>query len=400
MSNNPRGLGYLFAALLFMNSAAVRAGEWSGQVGGEYRGFFETPLFPEQHDSYLSAFAQPEYRHVWDNDKQRIAFVAFGRVSQYDEARTHADIRELNWQKSGDGYEWRVGIHKIFWGVTESQHLVDIINQTDLVENPDGEDKLGQPMINLTLVRECGTLDFFVLTGFRERTFPGREGRLRTALPVDTEQAVYESDRGQWRTDYALRWHKSLGGWEVGLAHFSGTSREPRLLPGVGGDGAPALIPHYDVIDQSSLDVQMTQGAWLWKLETIRRAGQGSAYAALTAGFEYTVSGVLDSGIDLGLLAEYLYDDRGINATTTFQDDIFAGVRLSFNDVASAEVLFGIYADRDSDAHIVNLEASRRLGKSTRLTLEARWFSDIPATDLLYSQRRDDYAQLELAYYF
>jgi hypothetical protein len=394
------GLGRLIAALLIMSPAAVQAGEWSGQVGGEYRGFFEAPLFPEQHDSYFSAFAQPEYRHAWDNDKQRIAFVAFGRVSQYDEARTHADIRELNWQKSGDGYEWRAGIHKVFWGVTESQHLVDIINQTDLVENPDGEDKLGQPMINLTLVRDWGTLDFFVLTGFRERTFPGREGRLRTALPVDTQQAVYESSRGRRRVDYALRWHQTLGDWEVGLAHFSGTSRDPRLLPGVGSDGMPALIPYYDVIDQTSLDAQVTKGAWLWKLETIRRSGQGPAYAALTAGFEYTLSGILDSGIDLGLLAEYLYDDRGATATTPFQDDVFAGFRLAFNDVSSSEALLGIIVDRDSDARIVSLEMNRRFGKSTKLSLEARWFSGIPATDLLYSQRRDDYAQLELAYYF
>ncbi len=400
MGIDPRGLGRLTAALLCMGSAAVQAGEWSGQVGGEYRGFFETPLFPEQHDSYLSAFAQPEYRHAWNNDKQRIAFAAFGRISQYDEARTHADIRELNWQKSGSGYEWRVGIQKVFWGVTESQHLVDIINQTDLVEDPDGEDKLGQPMINLTLVRDWGTLDFFVLTGFRERTFPGREGRLRAALPVDTQPAVFESSRGRRRIDYALRWHKSLGDWEVGLAHFSGTARDPRLLPGIGGDGAPALIPHYDVIDQTSLDVQVTTGAWLWKLETIRRAGQGPTYAALTAGFEYTISGILDSGIDMGLLAEYLYDDRGATATTPFQDDVFAGVRLAFNDVSGSEALLGIIADRDSDAHIVSLEASRRFGKSTKLSLEARWFNGVPATDLLFSQRRDDYVQMELAYYF
>jgi hypothetical protein len=398
-SNHCR-LGRLLAVSLCLGAGAVQAGEWSGQVGGEYRGFFEAPLFPEQHDSYLSAFAQPEYRHAWDNDKQRIAFVAFGRASQHDEARTHADIRELNWQKSGAGYEWRVGIHKVFWGVTESQHLVDIVNQTDLVENPDAEDKLGQPMINLTLVRGWGTLDFFVLTGFRERSFPGREGRLRTALPVDTQQAVFESDRGRRRIDYALRWHQTLGDWEAGLAHFSGTSRDPRLLPGIGSAGAPALIPYYDVIDQTSLDAQVTKGAWLWKLETIRRAGQGPAYAALTAGFEYTVSGILDSGSDLGLLAEYLYDDRSAGATTPFQDDLFAGMRLAFNDVSSSEALLGIIVDRDSDARIISLEANRRLGKSTKLSLEARWFSGIPATDLLYSQRHDDYVQLELAYYF
>ena len=46
----------------------------------------------------------------------------------------------------------RLGLRKVYWGVTESQHLVDVINQTEGVENLDGEDKLGQPMLNLALI--------------------------------------------------------------------------------------------------------------------------------------------------------------------------------------------------------------------------------------------------------
>ena len=53
----------------------------------------------------------------------------------------------------------------MFWGVTESQHLVDVVNQTDLVENPDGEEKLGQLMVNLTVARSWGTLNLFVAPG-------------------------------------------------------------------------------------------------------------------------------------------------------------------------------------------------------------------------------------------
>ena len=97
------------------------------------------------------------------------------------------------------------GIGKVFWGVTESQHLVDVINQTDLVENMDGEEKLGQPMINFALVRDWGTVDFFLLPGSRERTFPEAEGRLRTTPRVDVEQAVYESSRGKRHIDEAIR---------------------------------------------------------------------------------------------------------------------------------------------------------------------------------------------------
>ena len=102
-------------------------------------------------------------------------------------------MRELLYQRVFDQAELRVGIGRVFWGVTESYKLVDVINQTDLVENVDREDKLGQPLVNLTFVRDWGALDLYVLPGFRERTYPGREGRLRSEPLVDTNRATYES---------------------------------------------------------------------------------------------------------------------------------------------------------------------------------------------------------------
>lgn len=375
-------------------------GEWSGHLGLEYRGFFFAPLDAAQQRNYLSVSAQPEYRHKWDGGAQGVTFVPFVRASQYDDERSHADIRELSWIKVGTAHEWRVGVRKVFWGVTESQHLVDIVNQTDLVENPDTEDKLGQPMVNLALIGDWGTLDLYALTGFRPRTFPGREGRLRTMPPVATERAQYESSRKRERVDLAARWHRSRGNWEIGVSQFAGTAREPRLLPALGDDGTPVLIPYYEVIAQTGLDVQATLGAWLWKLEAIHRSGQGSRFAAATAGFEYTLSGVLGSGMDLGLLAEYLYDDRGDAALTPFQNDVLLGARLGFNDEHGTEALLGAIIDRESQAQLLNVEASRRIGAGFKLGAELRAFVAVPESDLLYMQRRDDYIQLEIAYYF
>ena len=57
--------------------------------------------------------------------------------------RTHGDIRELAYVHARVMIgSFVVGIRKEFWGVTEFQHLVDVINQTDGVEDFDGEDKL------------------------------------------------------------------------------------------------------------------------------------------------------------------------------------------------------------------------------------------------------------------
>jgi len=164
---------YLASFLALFFSLNVSAGEWSGNIAAEYRYFSDAPLSATQHDNYTSISIQPEWFHEWDGGKQSLTFTPFLRQDQHDDERSHSDIRELTWLKAADDWELRIGIRKIFWGVTESQHLVDIINQTDLVENTDGEDKLGQPMVNVALIRDWGTLDLFVLPYFRERTFAG-----------------------------------------------------------------------------------------------------------------------------------------------------------------------------------------------------------------------------------
>ena len=46
------------------------------------------------------------------------------------------------------------------------------------------------------------------------------------------------------------------------------------------------------------------------------------------------------------------------------------------------------------------LEASRRLGDAWRLSLESRIFTDVPPEDPGYLFRKDDYVQVELAWYF
>ncbi len=289
--------------------AVAQQGKWSGYAALEGRLFFEEALFPEQESSDASLSLQPEYYQKWDNGKQSFTFVPFYRYDNADSERTHFDIRELTWLKVGKGYEWRIGIRKVFWGVTESVHLVDIVNQTDMVENPDGDEKLGQPMLNLALMRDWGTVDLFVLPSFRERTFPGPQGRLRLSIPIDSDESLYESN-SKWRhIDLAVRWSHTLGDWDIGLSHFSGTNREPLYQFNIDAAGQPVLIPYYGLINQTGLDVLVAKGSWLWKLEAIYRSGQPPVdYFAETAGFEYTFSGVFGSGMDVGMMAEYLYD--------------------------------------------------------------------------------------------
>ncbi len=392
-----------YASSLLGICMSIQAGDWSGNITGELRYFSESPLSAaEQYEGFnLSFAARPEYHHEWDGGYQTFTFAPFIRFDQHDSERSHFDISELTWLNATHDWELRVGIRKLFWGVTESQHLVDIINQTDLVEHPDSEEKLGQPMINLALIRDWGTVDLFVLPGFRERTFPGHEGRLLNGgIPFDTDQTRYESGAKKKHVDWAVRWEHNFGDWDIGLSRFSGTSREPRFLPGTDKEGRFVLIPYYEQIDQTGLDVQISKEDLLWKLEMISRKDQDGRFTALTGGLEYTFTGVFETDADTGVLTEYLFDDRHDNAATPFEDDIMLGMRLALNDVQSSELLAGAVFDLDSSASFYFVEAGRRLGDSWKLSLEAYIYADMPRDDIAYGFRHEDFFQLELAWYY
>jgi len=382
------------------------AHELTGYVEGEVRLYPENPNHPGQRDQSASLAFQPEYYHEFEGGSS-VTAVPFFRLDSADAERTHFDVRELTFLWLHDDFEMRLGVRKVFWGVTEVLHLVDIINQTDLVENSDGEQKLGQPMVNLSIAREWGTVDLFWLPYFRERTFPGRKGRLRFGLVVDTDQAQYESAAEEWHTDWAARYTRTFGDWDVGIHYFMGTGRDPSYTLGTGDGGNPVILPVYQQIRQTGVDISYVIGSWLWKLEALYRQGQGDRrglerndYAAATGGFEYTFNGIFDTQMDLGLVLEYLYDERKDFALTPFENDVAGALRLAVNDAASTEMLFGWVQDIDTDAQFIFLEASRRLGDQWTLEVEVRTFMNQPSTAFLYALRDDDLLQCVLQYHF
>ncbi|WP_432472878.1 hypothetical protein [Amphritea sp. HPY] len=392
-------------SLLALLPAASQADEvffeFSGKVSAELRGYADEGQFTGQdYRSSAAAAFEPELFWEWNDGGDSLTFTPYYRVDQRDDERSHGDIRELSWIHVGEDWELRTGIRKVFWGVTEFSHLVDVINQTDAVEDSDGEDKLGQPMVNLSLVRDWGIVDLFVLPGFRERTFAGQDGRLRSGLIVDTDAAVYESGAAENHVDTAVRWSQSFDLFDLGLYWFRGTNRDPRFELGT-NNGQSVLIPVYEQIDQIGFDGQATIDSWLWKLELLWRDSETEQYGAMQGGVEYTFYGIQESATDLGLLVEYGWDERGEDATAAFQNDIFIGSRITLNDVASTEFLAGFGYDLDYQSESLFVEASRRFGDNWKLSLDGRLFNAGEAEDLLVSAiEQDDLIQLTAEYYF
>lgn len=385
----------------FVNPMLAFAENWSyaGSVGAESRWFVNSPQFPGQMSGLQNTFlATPELRYRSDDRRNLVRIVPNIRIDSRDRERNLFDLTEFSWTWVGDEWETVLGINKVFWGVTESRHLVDIVNQTDAAEDIDGEEKLGQPMFKLSSQRDWGRISVFLLTGFRERTFPGREGRLRTPFAVDTDNAEYESGAEEMHLDVALRYSHYIGDWDVGAYVFHGTDREPVLRLDADGNG---FMPVYNQITQIGTDLQLTYEAWLLKFEGIVRSGQGDTFAATVAGFEYTYYQIADSVADLGLLLEYLYDGREDNAPPVlFQNDIFAGARLSMNDTQDTSILLGGIVDVEDQSTSFSVEAERRIGDSWKLELESRWFFNAATDNLLRFIEDDDFVMLRLRRYF
>ncbi len=369
----------------------------SGFIGTETRIFFEdAQFFGQGGHGEVSLVLSPEFRYAANKGTHKFSFGPFARIDSRDQERSHFDIREAYWLASYEDFEILLGFNRVFWGVAESRHLINIINQVDLVEDIDQEDFLGQPMINLRTYQNFGQVDLFVLPGFRERTFPGEKGRFRFSLPIDNNPK-YTSSYGQKHIDVALRYSHYFGNWDVGAYYFYGTGREPRFILDHQGD---KLRPVYDIIHQGGVDMQYTRDAWLYKFEGIVQSGRGQTFAAMVAGAEFTFYQVFDSA-DIGILLEYLYDGRSsFQPPTIFENDIFVGFRLALNDAHDTSVLAATMYDPSSGEIFINIEAERRLGQNFAMEIQARFFTGSDASDANFAFAHDDYIRFNLAYYF
>jgi hypothetical protein len=374
--------------------------EFTGYIEPELQVFPSPGNVPGQKRWNSSVALELTFEAFWDNSDQYIVFTPFGRLDAQDGNRSHADIRELKYAYILDDWEFRVGFDKVFWGVTEVAHLVDIINQTDSIESIDGEEKLGQPMVAISTVQDFGIIDVYLLPFFRERTFPSMSGRPAFDIPVDETLTSYESADKRRHLDFAARYSNTFEDWDVGLSYFQGTNRAPILVPTFNGPGSLVLAPFYAQIRQASIDVQATKGAWLYKFEGFVRRELKEEHIQATGGIEYTIYQIFESASDVGIVAEYIWDDRGANPQNVFANDAVIGLRWTPNDAASTAVLLATTVDMETKALGLSLEAERRFGNDYFASLEARFFENIPARDPLFSFANDDFIQLRIARYF
>ena len=385
-------MSYKYLGVLIAFFCPMLIGEIIGEYSFDNRYFFNSGM-QGQERNHSSFTLSPEI--FLEEENSILHFKPKLRKDNEDNERNLVDIQELYLINLLEDKEIKYGVSKEFWGVTETTHRVDIINQTDTAESFDGEDKLGQPMVKVSFEENWGLLDLYALFGFRERTYPGNDGRLRQPMVIDTDNPQYLSSAKNKRVDFAFRWSNYFDQLEIAISHFSGTSREPRFV--VSNENLKEIIPLYEVIDQTGFEFQYLVGSLAIKSEIISRSGQRDRFTAATYGFEYTQVGILSSRLDLGWIIEANHDDRLPGSPAVI------GSRLTFNDTSDTQILMGIIYDERSEELGFLLEASRRLGICCSLSIEGFYFDDTNEDNeefkLFQSYKEDDFLRFEFIYY-
>ncbi|MCE2390107.1 MAG: hypothetical protein J4G09_01330, partial [Proteobacteria bacterium] len=115
---------------------------------------------------------------------------------------------------------------------------------------------------------------------------------------------------------------------------------------------------------------------------------------------EYSFYSVVGTVADVGVIVEWNHDRRGRLSTDKFQDDVFLGARVAFNDVQSTEILASFLLDADQATRALAFEMTRRITDRWSWSLESLVFFQIASEDILYDTRRDSFADLKLVYNF
>ena len=439
-----------FFACLTPFSAAQAEVDFSGYIEAEARIYPDEGLLAEQRRAIASFAVQPELSWKSDSEDHNFRFKGFARYSDKDGHRDHADIRELYYSYANSGWQVEAGINKVYWGVVESLHLVDIINQTDYVESVSGDDKLGQPMISLGIEKEWGNLDIYLLPYFRERVYSTGPERFRPTMTLgglsvdlNDHDTFYESGAERKHIDYAARWAASYDAMDISISYFSGTNRDP--IPVVLDAMPPSFMPnrmgvYYEQLHQLGIAMQYLYEDWAFKFEGTAKHLNTGNYNSMVTGFEYTLSDLDPWGADLGLLMEYLWNDRrsmnisplldifmkentlgapyntpaGVaslpqlslmgdlmpNYLSPFENDLFFATRFSLNDVGSTQFLAGIIVDADNQTTTGSFEGSTRIGDDIRVTLNIYFFSNVDKQSAFYAVRKDSQIETRIDLYF
>lgn len=380
---------------LYLLLAGVASTGWANVSIDVYnRHFFEPSTLPAKQQNYFSAELHADW--VWTWDEADLVIEPVVSVAE-DDALNYIDFQQLLFTYRMASSEVFAGVGMVFWGVTESYHLTDIVNQVNLVADLAREKKLGQPMVGYRRYLGDHTLELYWLPYFREQVLAEKNSRPWRSRPISGDPE-YERSGGQWAQDVALRLSGFYESVDYGVSYFYGTERNPFLII---NPSRTEFTETYVKTNKLAVDSQLTLGSTLLKSEMIYSSPdtQGDEFA-MVAGIEQGIYGIVDTQLDASLFIEGLYSNNQQGVALPYKQHIMTGLRLDLNNEGGSNIMFSIINDKDDRDRTYYVNAQHRLKENISAEVDV-WYFDIrkQSSNLPYL-KEEGYIQIGLEFYF
>jgi hypothetical protein len=176
------------------------------------------------------------------------------------------------------------GFNTEFWGVAESHNTVNILNQVNLKEGFDSDERLGVFMIKGTYNLNLGEFSYYYLPKPDRVDYPDNDIRW-SYIPdgINILPAVYDNNADKNSGIHILRYRGNIEAWEYALYLYHGLSRDAVLKP---TSTEFSVRPHYYIMTQYALEAQYTGDGLLLKLESFHQSHNDDRFISIIAGLE------------------------------------------------------------------------------------------------------------------
>ncbi len=400
--------------LLLLSALAQAEWEFSGHADWTSQVYLTHP--EEKHSTNNTLFTQVEAGYLKGDFEAHTKISA--QLDSYDlqgssqkNERSFIRLDELYGSYSFEDDAVMAGKGIRFWGALEVDNIVDGFNPDDLRSDLMDPDKLGVWHAAYTHYTQSGEIE--LLVKLREEKQP------MAAFPYVyyffPEFVTYDDDllteSSRYRPSVYLKWSGSTDTeYALDYAFIIENGYDSQRY--FQADGLPTNFKEqaYLVNKLMSYNTLVT-GATLWKLEVLYsdviNDKKVSDYWHLGVGIEHTLSQVYGSA-DLGLISEYYRYETIESGKLTdlelfevFQDDLFLGMRCSFNDADDAAIVGGVVLDLEYDEQSYYVEYETRVAETFKLKADYRYIE--PSEDTLTAfnlMGRHQRVSIKIGYYF
>jgi len=407
----------LISLTLLAHSFAAEL-SYQGHVDIQSQAYLNHPQ--KKHSNNFTASTQLEVTYARDSFE---SIVKLSAQQDYHDLQSSSDHNDRSFIRLDEFYgkydfsdaQIMAGKSIRFWGALEADNIVDAFNPDDLRSDLFDADKLGVWNLSYTYYTDTGELALILKVHEQDQAMPANpyvyyffpafvnyDKDLRTKKSKN-RPSVYLQYSGSTESENPL---------DYALIFEHGYDSQRYFISDGPLNGSPVNFnTHAYLVNKLMSYNTLVIGSTLFKLEALYTdvidEKKISDYYHLGVGVEHTLAQFHDQA-DLGLIAEYykyntLDDEKfsDLDLFEVFQNDLFLGLRYSFNQGNDSTLIGGAIFDMDYNEQSYYLEYESRLAETFKLNLDYRYIE--PSQNSLtafHLMRRHQRLSLKLGYYF